>query len=291
MSLTCNSICVLTLATGMLERSKEQMDEARLLLEDVHSGAQMVRTFVNAHAAESVSHSVRPTDASKRLTFQVHATRRAVRNALANDFDTRTAVFQLSSLLSEAKQYMSSVMTSANVRTDPLVATLRLLDEHWAVFGLQSLQPHSTTLSVRSAAPVDETAIETIIGVRTKIRELGLALRNSSQQQQQQQSSELRASIAWKDVLALSDQIRDVCASKLHVQIIDNDEGLPLWTTVSPQQGQSKASAASKANQPVQSVADVDPRDYFKQPQFDGLYSAYDEQVRVTHALCSALNG
>ncbi|KAI0784742.1 cysteinyl-tRNA synthetase [Abortiporus biennis] len=247
-----------------------------------------VKALVNQAQTDGPSMDTRHRfgDAEHELTDRLHSSQSAFRAALCDSFNTPVAMDILRELVSQSNIYLNSRGSSLNVEVVERVA--RWVGKMLRMFGLGEGETSEIGWGQEQASGDSSVNREEILlpylrtlsSFRDGVRRIAIAKEEG----------------ALKEILALSDKLRDVDLVPLGVALDDQEDGKALVKLVPPEElirareekrAQAEAKAASKAaaieaerQKRLQKIEQgrVPPEEYFKPPNVpEGKYASWDE--------------
>lgn len=267
--------CLMNKYHSAIHFSKTRIDEAGTFRRKIENYLKLSESVISSVRLETKSNigldeedaviaarSSKPTVESRALRSALSACQLAVRDALAEDFDTPEALKAMSYLVGDAIKYASAVAVSAPAPVDvnaaqggvypvsqpiePLLAVSCYLTDILFKLGVDLLVtqskrqtpssfPSSSMASTRAHSPEEVAILESLIGFRSKVRSSSLtcmkaikAELKSSKDAAANPIAEIAKS-AVGDVLKACDLMRISAGTQLGVQIEDVSESLSIW--------------------------------------------------------------
>ena len=194
----------------------------------------------------------RTTDSCKRKSLE----------ALENDLDGSKFVTELLNIVECGTNYMAQEKRGP---VEPLIYSIRQVRELLRLVGFTNTTTEAGIFSKKGSNVSEVALVESLVSFRSTVRKIAL---------------EDPSAPGMKELLAVSDELRDSVLPEIGVQLMDKEEEHG-WKFCLPR----KTTAAAK---PTDAGGNVDLlsvplADYFKVGQYEGLFSEYSEDGKPTH--------
>ena len=265
--------CLMNKYHSAIHFSKTRIDEAgtfRRKIENYLKLSESVILSVRSDREDAVkaARSSKPTVESRALRSALSDCQLAVRDALADDFDTPEALKAMSYLVGDAIKYASAVAlnspapvgtsaSSVSQPIEPLLAVSCYLRDTLSKLGVnllvsqskaQSPSSSSSTGSTRTHSPEEVAILESLVGFRSKVRSSSLTCMKAikAELKNSKDGANPLAAIAKSsvgDVLKACDSLRISAGTQLGVQIEDVSDSLSIWRPLETAKTETKTDA------------------------------------------------
>jgi cysteinyl-tRNA synthetase len=235
--------CLMHKYSAILTYSEEQINiakEQRKYLLDFFTMVDMVVKTVETIDNQTNKYKLyiaKPSTESKALENVLEQTKSKVNFALADDFDTPNALYNIHSLVSEGQKYLSIlrkqifsdlVQDNSHLPIEPLLAVRKYVETVFAQsFGLQLVNTTSTNHT--STTIRDDKLMDNTVNFRTKLRGMAITgMKSLKKIESSEQKEELNK--VYKHILAECDSLRDSLHNDHNVKIEDIAVGQSKWT-------------------------------------------------------------
>lgn len=264
--------------------------------EAMQEAVNLDRTFIDffgtlkaaIRSAESLSDpKTKPSEEESGLAKQVEKTQANVAKALADDFDTPEAMRRLLELIGLCNSYLNSIEDD-RYNVPVLTSVGRYVSKMFRIFGLTTGQ--ASEIEYGGAAEAGSQSREALIGpVLSAFAEYRDAVRQSARKDAQNQ--------VCKDILKLSDDVRDDVLPLLGIRL--EDRGAEKSSTWKLEDSRSllaeirrkkdaedekrRAKEKREAERAEKELKELEkgrvaPLDMFRSGDYEGKYSAYNEE-------------
>ncbi|KNC54794.1 cysteinyl-tRNA synthetase [Thecamonas trahens ATCC 50062] len=270
---------------GGLDYSNNSMQHAKDMEKKLREFFLNVSTLVRE---ETPARSQKWGDAEVALESAIAAATADVDAALKDSFDTPKTMHVLADLISAVNVYRSAV-GDAGVKSYLLMQAARFVARILGVFGV--IDPLYATVetgfgfgSGALAGTGDAGSSSVVVEILTTLSKFRDAVRAGA-----------RAKASPGELLALCDELRDEILPELGVRLEDRDTGVAIVklddreTLLAERDERRAARAAREANAAAKAAAraaeqaardardSTPPADFFRLPEFDGQFSAFDD--------------
>ena len=211
---------------------------------------------------------IRTTDAAKRRGL----------SALENDLDGSAFVSELLAIADCGMKYMA---TEERGPVEPLVHAIGEVRELLRLVGFTKITTEAgiqaENSEKQSGRVCEESLVESLVRFRSRVREIGL---------------EDPSAPGLKELLTLSDELRDSVLPEIGVQLIDSNnnsdetKSSTAWKFCLPRRPSTKNISPTKTDAITDASMDllsVPILDFFKVGQYEGMFSEYTKDGTPTH--------
>lgn len=236
--------CLLHKYNATLTYSEARLHDAASFRNKVESYFGFVENIRKSMASNPFQMKRKPTPSSKDIIHKLQLAKQEVHKALADDFDTSTAMTALGNIVGEAMQYATlvnnSVQSSTNAESHPLEPLLSVdnyVRSILATLGLGFVQHQSlhSDEQLQSNASSMKNSIQSIVDFRSNIRNVatsGLKELKTIQKSEDSQNVEKYKSMVdkqCKNLLQITDKAREELGDSLNITIDDIGGSSSSW--------------------------------------------------------------
>ena len=215
------------------EKYRNHIQQFIALIERIHqTDNQNKRNSVHDEMRSTIApRNRKPTETCKAMMSMLNKCRYDVLDALANDFDTPTALKLIHQLIALASKPALAAITDRSMPTESLLAIADYIVNTMQKLGLDfSIKSSHISSSADSSntSHYQVNMVDFIVSFRSSLRQAALLQLNNDKNKATTVSIQ-QTSAFPKQVLQLCDKARDSLASTFKIDVYDNKDSSSTW--------------------------------------------------------------